>query len=112
MTFAIVDKNQLPKSSPRYAQTAATFRAMGIKIKDGEYERIDSLATSSQFNSCMPLFLKHGWSEASKETDAANLLIISALLENNSVSQDSKDDLAAELLIAGHLPQTKPFLLN
>jgi hypothetical protein len=108
MTFTAIEKKtektvggiSLPRPSPRYAQMAAAFRAMGVSIKDDDYEKIDSLLE------------KHRKNEASKEADPADLLIISALLENNSVSQDSKGADPVELLIAGHLPQTKSFLLN
>jgi hypothetical protein len=109
MTSTAIDKKtgkiaagglSMPKPSPRYAQMAAAIRAMGVSIKDDDYEKIDALLE------------KHRRTEASKEADPTDLLVITALLENNGVSQDSKGADPVELLIAGHLPQTKPFLLN
>jgi hypothetical protein len=35
------------KPSPRYAEVAATCRAMGLNIADNDYERIDDLPESN-----------------------------------------------------------------
>ena len=86
---------KIPQPHPRYAQMAAAMRATGLNIKDTDWERIDALLEKNRKN----------------DADLIDLLVADSLIESNYANQDAKDN-SADLVIAGYLPQAKPFLMN
>jgi hypothetical protein len=106
MTITIgEEKANWPKPNPRYAQLAATWRAAGMDIEDGEFEKIDAILTGEKYDD------PQGRNHTSQDYDAdlADILSAEALRDSGYMSQDTP---SPDPLIGGYLPRTKPFLMN
>ena len=106
MIITIVkDKASWPKSSPRYAQMAATFRAAGANVEDDEFEKIDAILTGEKWDDPR----RNRTKEDSTGTNPIDIFSAEALRDSGYMSQDTA---SPDPLIDGYLPRTKPFLMN